>query len=354
MSQAEQQHEIIGVQKTTQPFEITTHPEAQWFLKGGNLGLFIHFGICTVDGGVDLSWGMIDEKPWDEWEGVNLTITPAAYFDLAKSFNPTQFDPDNWMKAIADAGFTYAVFTTRHHDGFALWPSEYGDFSTKNFMGGRDLVAEYIAACRKYNLKVGLYYSPPDWYYNRNYMTFHFGSGKPQYPDRKHYGLHHEVIETLPEKPQGWEEAYVAYVNGQIHELLSNYGRIDLLWFDGSMDDPTKALTIEEIRSIQPWIIVNHRLHGHGDFDTFECRMPESRPQGPWEGCHIWPENCGWAQMERSTTYKPASWVYENYRQAREWGGNYLINVGPDKTGQLPDQFYDGVRELKKLMEESK
>jgi alpha-L-fucosidase len=351
--QAKQQHEVIGIKKAEERnhFVRNPHPDAQWFFESGNLGLFIHYGISTVSGEGDLSWGMIDRTPWDEAVGGNFTITPRKYWDLARKFNPTHFQPLDWMKAIAEAGFTYAVFTTRHHDGFAMWPSDYGALNTKNYMGGRDLVGEYVEACRKYGIKVGLYYSPPDWYVHRYYMSFLYGSGKM--PGREHSGLDHEPIGELPPVPPALEADYIEYCNNQVRELFTRYGKIDLLWFDGSVSDLSKAITIDEIRSYQPGIVVNDRLHGIGDYcSQYECRLPDERPKEEiWEHCHIWPENCGWAHMNRSSGYRSAKWVFDSYQTVKNWGGNMLINVGPRADGTLPEVFYTRIKELKELLD---
>lgn len=352
--QAEQQHELIGNAgggKST--IERNVHPDAQWFYRPGQLGLFIHFGISTVTGEGDLSWGMYDRKPWDEKEGGNYTMTPRHYWEQARAFNPERYDPDQWLKAAADAGFTYAVFTTRHHDGFSMWPSDYGDLNTKNFMGGRDLVGEYIEACRKNGLKVGLYFSPPDWYVHRYYTSFLFGTGKIPGRDMP-VGLDHEPIGAVPPVPLALERDYIEYVNKQVRELLTRYGRIDLFWFDGKPSAHAEELiSFEEMRTLQPGIVINDRAHGYGDYCArYECFLPETRPpEDVWEHCHIWMENCGWAHMNRCTGYRSAEWVYDSYRKVREWGGNMLINVGPRSDGTLPELYYTRMRELKQLLD---
>ena len=151
-----EQHSIIGnTNSSISAFERNTHPGAKWFFEPVNLGLFIHFGISAVHGDLDISWGMMDE-PIRRAKG-NGILTPREYWELAKDFDPTDYDPEKWLSAAKEAGFTYAVLTTKHHDGFCLWPSDAGDFSTKNYMGGRDLVKEYADACRKLGLKVGFY-----------------------------------------------------------------------------------------------------------------------------------------------------------------------------------------------------
>lgn len=348
--EAQLQHEMIGaVRDDSKAFARTEHPEAQWFLQGGNMGLFIHWGISTVSGEGDLSWGMMDNKPWDG-EG-NYRITPREYWGLAPRFSPKRFHPEEFLQRAKDAGFTYAVFTARHHDGYAMWPSECGEFSTRQYMGGRDLVGEYVEACRKCGLKVGLYYSPPDWYMHRDYMNYNFA-----YRSNPNSGAPMEDMDlkptaSLPEEPPELEETYMAYVNGQVRELITRYGRIDLLWFDGTVKDLSKVISPEEIRRVQPWIVINDRLYRTGDFDThFECRLPEQPPQGPWEHCHIWAEHCGWAYCNRMTGYRPAKWVYDSYVQVRQWGGNMMINVGPKADGSLPAEYYEEIGKLTRLM----
>jgi alpha-L-fucosidase len=103
---------------------------------------------------------MMADTPWDKGA---FKLTPEAYFQLAERFQPYHYDPFLWLRAAKQAGFRYAVMTTKHHEGFALWPNAYGEFNTKQFMAGRDLVKTYVEACRQNRLKVGLYYSPPDW-----------------------------------------------------------------------------------------------------------------------------------------------------------------------------------------------
>lgn len=330
---AADQHAAIGVKTTAQNFQRTTHPDAQWFPEAG-LGLFIHWGISSVHGGVDLSWGMMAEKPWDPRD--TQTITPAAYFKLAESFNPTLYDPDKWLRAAKAAGFRYVVMTTKHHDGYAMWPSAYGDFGVKQFLPGVDLVKGYVEACRKNGLKCGLYYSPPDWHFNRQYMSFHYGSAdQKRFPGREHYDLDHHVMATIPSPPADWDAKYRAYVRGQVTELLTNYGKIDIIWFDGGPD----ALRVDEIRALQPGILINPRMHGYGDFQTPECHFPDTPLTGWWEMCDIW-HHAGWGYQKSAETYKPLSWVLTMLARVRSWGGNFLPNVGPRPTGEMPDAYY--------------
>src|SRR3954466_6227653 len=228
----------------------TDHPEAQWFGDAG-LGLFLHYGISSVKA-MNISWPMIPgralankriddpaererivrEGDWN-LNGKPNAITPNEYWEMAKDFNPTDFNPDKWLKAAKEAGFTYAVLTAKHHEGFALWPSAYGDFNTKNYIGGPDLIKEYVEACRRNGLKVGLYYSPPDWHFDRDYMSFLYGGAKKLNPELPSLD---GDLKPRTGKPSGedvkkHEAAFAELVKGQVEELLTNYGKIDLLWF---------------------------------------------------------------------------------------------------------------------------
>jgi alpha-L-fucosidase len=348
-SAAADQHKLIGVAdaaKSTGKPAHTAHPDAQWFGNAG-LGLFLHWGIASVHGGIDISWGMMADTTWDARLANRNKITPEQYFRLAERFNPDKYDPSKWLRAARETGFRYAVLTTRHHDGYAMWPSDFGDFGVRQHLGGRDLVRPFVEACRAEGLKVGLYYSPPDWYYHRQYMSFRFGSDdQARFPGRKHYGLRHEPIDRLPPEPAGFDEAYRAYVRGQVVELLTSYGRIDVLFFDGG----PPVISIDEIRTLQPGIVVNPRMHGQGDYETPECRPPAARPQGWWERCDIWNRG-GWGYA--SEDYKPTAEVLAILAETRAWGGNLLINCGPRPTGEMPDLYYARLRELKAWCEHS-
>lgn len=341
----DQQHDMIGVGEVSSDYQRTTHPDAQWFGDAG-LGLFLHWGISAVHGGIELSWGMMAGTPWtDETVG---KVTPSEYFALADRFNPQGYDPDRWISAAAAAGFRYAVLTTKHHDGFALWPSKFGEFSTRTHLGGRDLVQPYVDACRGHGIKVGLYYSPPDWYWNREYMSFHYGSpaaaGKRRFPDRQDYDMHHRPA-RIPPKPPGWDDEFRGYVRCQIEELLERYHPFDLLWFDGGRQH--QIITIPEIREYNPGIVVNPRLHGYGDFKTPEGRMPDGPVEGWWELCDIWSEAEWGHQKGSGDRLKPLDWMLDRLRQVRKWGGNYLVNVGPKPDGTMPEMFYQRMDELK-------
>jgi alpha-L-fucosidase len=327
-----------------------------WFSQAG-FGLFVTWGICAVRE-VELGWGF-----YGDVGGKKGAWPVENYVAQADVFNPQSYAPDLWMAAAAKAGFRYAVLTTRHHDGYALWPSEYGAFSTKEHMGGRDLVRPYVEACRRHGLKVGLYYSPCNWLFNPPgwpYLGYPLRKSDFRYrrPERT-LGTPRYADATRDELQKHFETLY-AYVRGQVGELLSRYGKIDVLWWDG-YDWPIGVdihgpETDAWVRKLQPGLVTNDRYRlwaEHptlGDFSTeFENRNPEKRPEGAWEQCEA---TCGsWSYTGaacRSTTD-----VLERLVRNRAWGGNYLADFGPRADGTMPPDFYRTCDELAQWMKHS-
>jgi len=338
------------------------NPDAQWYPDAG-LGLFIHWGLASVKN-LDISWPMIPgralvNKKLDSAElarvvreidfnlnGKPPVITPNAYFAMAKDFNPGNYNPEIWIKAAKEAGFTYAVLTTRHHEGFAMWPSDYGDFSTKNYMGGRDLIKPFVDACRKYGLKVGLYYSPPNWYFDRDYMSFIYGKAYTSNPDlpKVDGDLNPRKLKKDQADIKKHQAEYAAMVKGQVEELLTRYGKIDLLWFDGKPPIPNgnNVITQEEIRKLQPGIVMNPRLHGKGDFITFERNPPKTDPGDTWaEFCNTWTNS--WANSN-TIPFRSNAFILGEFVAARAWGVNYLLGVGPTSDGIFPEAVYKNMK----------
>jgi alpha-L-fucosidase len=343
------QHAQIGVAKH-QASSRTNHPDAQWFPDAG-LGMFFHWGISSVFGIGDLSWSMINDDGFRQrqldhygYAALQARMSPEKYWSQANLFNPDRYEPRKWLEAAKRTGVKYAVLTTKHHDGYALWPSKFGEFSTRTHLGGRDLVGDYVEACRETGIKVGFYYSPPDWFFNRHRMSFN-GDGKIP------LGVKHEPIERpvfSQENQAEWLKGYQTFIRGQVEELLTRYGKIDILWFDGEGSD---AITLERIRELQPGILINSRAHGTGDFETPECSFPAERPKGWWEMCHIWNDGA-WAYLSHEI-YKTTGWMLTEYVKCRAWGGNFLINVGPNAHGELPEAAYQRLSELERWMQHS-
>ncbi|EIP98365.1 alpha-L-fucosidase [Opitutaceae bacterium TAV1] len=341
------QHAQIGIAAPSPAASAAgaTHPDAQWFGDAG-LGIFFHWGIAAVSGQAELSWSMM-ARPENQrskvaekfgYASIQKTLTPEAYWAQAEAFQPRFYDPHKWIAAAKRAGFRYAVFTTKHHDGYALWPSAFGDLGTRTHMNSRDLVADFVNACRTHDVKVGLYYSPPDWRLRRHRMSFRYGGVKPA------FDTFHQPVELPPasETEAAKDLAlFQRHVRGQVEELLTRYGKIDMIWFDGHGRD---AISIGRIRELQPGIVISPRAHGAGDYKTFECAFPPARPEGWWEYCHLWADGA-WGYLEHEI-YKPAGWMLAELSKTRAWGGNFLPNVAPDADGQLPDVCYKRLAQL--------
>jgi len=367
------QHAQIGVTAARHDRQHTQHPDAQWFPEAG-LGLFLHWDEASVRcletswpmiAGTGLSWAkpprvikddpaefarIIREKDYD-LTGRKPQITPNEYWALAAEFNPTNFHPEVWLKKARAAGFRYAVLTTKHHNGFALWPSAYGGFNTRNTpMHGRDLVREFVDGCRAADLKVGFYFSGPDWHFDRDFMSFLYRTTATTYrgklPD---LGPDHEprVLQHTPEELATHHKAVAEMVCGQIEELLTRYGKIDLLWFDGGPSHPMRGdlFPIARIRQLQPGIVINPRFHGHGDFITPEGHLPEDLrlKSDQWgELCSCWAGS--WSHTQRP--FRPFNDVVGELVRCRAAGINNLLDIGPTASGDLPPDAYDNLEKL--------
>jgi len=312
--------------------ERTTHPDAQWFPEA-MMGLFLHWGIHSV-AELQASWAMIKDYPC-----AAKHISSEEYFALARKFNPQHYDPDRWLAAASTAGFKYAVLTTKHHDGYALWPTQFGDFSTRNYLDGRDLLQPYVQACRKNNIKVGFYFSFADW----RYPEFPIADVDFDFNKRRQF---HPVSKEEDEKRF---EAFYDYTLGQIDELLTRYGKIDLLWFDGVgwKNRDSKVLrsteTIRHVREMQPGIVVNNRWGKVGDYVTPECQFPEEQPEGWWEACYASGEHWGY---DANPKLLDAPWFAHMREKCANWGGNFLVDIGPAPNGTMSDKFYQVCNEL--------
>ena len=357
------EHAQIGIEEKSAGH--TRHPDAQWFPDAG-LGLFIHWGLSSVRA-TNISWPMIPgraladkknriEKPEERerivresdynLDGKPPAVTPSAYWEMAKEFSPDRYDADTWIRAAKDAGFRYAVMTAKHHEGFAMWPSEHGDFNTKKYAKGVDLVRPFVEACRRHGLKVGLYFSPPDWYFDREHMSFLYHGARRLNPELPSLGpdLKPRTATPSDEEKARHHAAYAALVKGQVEELLTRYGKIDVIWFDGKPGIPNadQVITAARIRELQPGIVINPRLHGAGDYKTFERRLPvEGRPADlEWgEYCNTWTRS--WAH--EPIPFRAPGFVLGQLAVSRSWGINYLLGIGPMASGELTPAIYENM-----------
>lgn len=308
--------------------------ELQWF-RDAKFGMFIHWGPVSLTG-AELSWSRGAKRPFDVAGGgspsetgwTRLLVPGDEYDNLYKRFNPVKFDADQWAQIAKDAGMKYIVFTAKHHDGFSNFHTEYSDYNIKNTPFKRDIVKELANACHCHGLKFGIYYSQRDWY-------------------------HHAYL-------KGDNREYQEFMFGQIRELLTNYGKIDIMWFDSfGESDLEKDWDIDGllkmIRQLQPGIIVNNRLAAladynkgpekyWGDFDTPEQRIGKYQTHRPWESCitlvgHQW----SWKPGGEMFTKKEC---IDKLVMSVCGDGNMLLNVGPMPTGEIEKRQVDLLKEV--------
>ena len=315
----------------------------KWFTEA-RFGMFIHFGLYSI-------------PARGEWVRSEEFIPKEDYDPLINEFNPTRCDMRQWMRTARDAGMQYVLFTAKHHDGFCLYDSAYTDFKSTNSPAGRDFVREFLDAAREYGLRAGLYFSIIDW----------------RHPDFPHYGDKQHPMRNDP--AYGNENRdfnrYLDFFHAQVKEVCSNYGKLDLIWFDFSYDDLRGEAwrgteLMEMVRSLQPDVVINNRLevsgegYGslaegrptpyHGDFVTPEKMIPphglldvEGRPL-VWESCVTMNEH--WGYCATDNFYKPAPMLIKQLVECVSKGGNMILNVGPDATGRFPQRSLEILAEM--------
>ena len=315
----------------TEPAKIETaaarDARMQWF-RDGHFGMFIHFGLYSDYAGV---WkGKVTKvNNCAEWMMCAAKADRNEYAQAAKTFNPKDFNADEWMRNVRDAGMKYIIITTKHHDGFAMFDTKASDYNVMNTPFGRDVIGEVVRACRKYGIKVGFYYS-------QNYDWTHPGGG----------GNWWQPLENTPE---GHDKYYRTIVKPQMREILSNYGKVDILWFDipeNNVLTPAHAADLNRmIRELQPGIVVNNRL-GHGmpfDVQTPENYIPPTGiPGADWESCITMNHSWGYAADDHD--YKTVSDMVRKLVDITSKGGAMLLNVGPDGRGRMPDEAVTRLR----------
>lgn len=311
---------------------MTQIPEKWRWFPQDRFGLFIHWGPYAA---YERGEQVLFREHLDQRE----------YAEAACRWNPEHFDARAWAEVAVNAGMKYAVLTARHHDGFCLWDSRYTDYSVASQAPGRDFVREYLEAFREAGLKVGLYYSLADWRI-------------PAYWD----GPQHDA--------SGWQR-FRDYVHNQVSELLTDYGDLDIFWFDGA--SPHTALDwcgpelVDKMRTLQPHLLINNRLGslpasadgGHedggggpgtselGDFGTPEHRI--RKEDRLWESCQVttW-RLWGYGIGER---WRDADVLLDMLINAASQGGNLLLNVGPDGDGRIPTPCVQRLEQVGRWLE---
>ena len=292
----------------------------RWW-REARFGMFIHWGIYAQAAGV---WNGKEVGGLGEWIMHDGKIPVTDYETLAPQFNPVKFDAARWVHLAKDAGMKYIVITSKHHDGFCMFDTRLTDYNiVKATPFKRDPLKELADECRKQGMRLGFYYSIMDWHH----------------PDA--HG------ENFPK--------YVEHMKGQLRELLTNYGEIAVLWFDGEWIEEWTAERGRDLyaycRSLQPNLIVNNRLgknrdemHGMfksqddpGDFGTPEQEVPaEGLPGVDWETCMTM--NDTWGFKKNDQHWKSADELIKRLAEINGKGGNFLLNVGPTSLGQIPPE----------------
>ncbi len=282
-------------------------------------GMFIHWDMSSM-AGTEISWSRKGSKPLDNHGDPAGYIEDPAYDNLYKNFNPTNYDAKAWVKLAKAAGMKYLVFTAKHHGGFCMWDTKFTDYSIRNTPFKRDVLKELADACHAEGLRFGIYYSPRDWHH----------------PD---YGI-------------GDNSKYVAYMDGQMRELLTNYGTVDVLWFDSyGKGDALNFWRIPEtwalIKSLQPQVVINNRLAAlratnnpplsRGDYNTPEQKLGIYQDTRLWESCMtiVDVRGGGWSYRPDGKV-KPFGETVRMLVSCATGDGNLLLDVGPDATGVIP------------------
>ncbi len=300
----------------------------EWW-RESRFGMFIHWDMSSL-AGTEISWSRQGSKPLDITGDPAGYVADPVYDQLYRQFNPTRFDAAAWVRLAQATGMKYLVFTAKHHGGFCMWDTRFTDYSIRHTPFQRDVLQELAAACHQAGLRFGIYYSPRDWH--------------------------------QPDYGRGDNQKYVAYLDGQLRELLSNYGSVDVLWFDSyGHGDPLNFWHIPEtwalIKSLQPQVLINNRLaalHANnnppcsrGDFDTPEQRLGTYQDTRLWESCMTVVEapHGGWSYRKDGTLQSLAACLHMLVSCATG-DGNLLLDVGPDATGEIPADQSARLREI--------
>lgn len=304
----------------------------EWF-KDLRLGLFVHFGISAC-GKVDISWERYDRKLPDPGVG---HIPSDVYDSWVHSFGLENFDPMSWVDLAKDAGMKYIVIITKHHDGFHLWDTAFSSYKVTAYKAQKDYLKAFVDACHTLDMPVGFYYSQRDWHHPDYEPVvaeditpldvppyYAYKEGKAFYVTEKH-------------------QHYINYMHNTLRELMTQYGKVDFLWWDSAWyngmyhDAMWQTDAIErEIRTLQPGILINNRGGLPGDFDTPEEKIGTFQTHRPWETCMCLSKHWSWTDEPA----RPFDMLIKEIVQCATNDGNFLISIGgrPDGTLAAPEQ----------------
>jgi alpha-L-fucosidase len=322
----------------------------KWFMNA-RFGMFIHWGLYAI-------------PARGEWVRSIEKIGKEDYQQFFDEFDPVDYNPVEWARLAKEAGMKYAVMTAKHHDGFCLFDSKLTDYKATNTKAGRDLIREFVEAFRAEGIKVGIYYSLLDWHHE----------DYPAYGDKIHPMRDNEEYKN---KIHNFDN-YLDYMHGQIKELCTNYGKIDIMWYDFSYDNMTgekwrATELVNMVRSYQPDIILDNRLDAGGDaFGSIKSINPNLYsgdfaspeqiipPQGvtdkagksiPWEACITMNNNWGYASMDKA--FKSSKQIVRKLVECVSKNGNLLLNVGPTAKGEVPEESVVILKEIGKWMKQN-
>lgn len=306
--------------------------KAEWFTEA-RFGLFIHWGIYAI-------------PAKGEWTYANDKWAPGEYENLMNKFNPTDFNPAEWACLAKAAGMKYVVFTTRHHDGFCMFDSKYTDYKITNTPYGKDVTRMLVDAFRAEGLKIGFYHSLPDW--------THHGWSDEESPEYYQTKTLHEVSEEA-------HQEYLDLLNNHVEQLMTEYGKIDLLFLDytsrfkAGQDYYDRERLLEMIYKHQPEILVDDRLSYYKeDVRDFDYYTPEicvpNQPQKVkgkevvWETCCTMNDHWGYCDIDFN--YKSVVTLTGGLMGCVAQNGNLLLNIGPDEKGRFPEMSVKRMQEL--------
>jgi len=310
--------------------------------REARFGMFVHWGMYAILAG---EWG--GRTDYGEWIRNNARIPIDEYDTLRTRWLPNAFDADAMARLARRAGMKYLVITTKHHDGFALWPSRHSDFTVAQTGDRRDIMRLVADACRRHGVVPCWYHSIMDWHH-------------PDYLPRRDW--------EAPKRPSDGASftRYVQFLHAQVEELLTQYGDIGVMWFDGEWESTwTQELGIalaEKCRALQPNIIVNNRVAPNragmddpnigkiGDFGTPEQNIPDrGLPGVDWESCITMNGNWGYNRADRA--FKSVPTLVSMLTDTASKGGNLLLNIGPMASGAIPPESIDRLHGLARWMD---
>lgn len=306
----------VNGQQKTNPDEI--RDKMGWY-ENAKLGIFIHWGIYAVNG-TDESWAFFNRK-----------LSWADYMQQTKGFTASRYDPEAWAELIQYSGAGYAVITTKHHDGVALWNTKAKHFDVvDNTPAKRDLLAPFYSAIRKRGIKAGAYFSLIDW-------------SHPDYPVITRDSVRYQISNDY----ERWQR-FRNFMHGQLKEVNELY-KPDLWWFDGDWEHSAEEWESMRIRSeilkLNPRSVLNGRLAGWGDYETPEQNIPVSQPKYPWwELCMTTNDN--WGYKVTDTNWKTPFEIISIFADVVSNGGNLLLDIGPKEDGTIPAEQVNILREL--------